>query len=410
MTYTYVRAVGVPITGHSGEKPVDVTDIPTQKYFTLFSKLIIVVNDGLLNKNLALNAFDYQYEFQLFTGTIIDWLATKTNDALTLSSTLPGEELVYVKTGDVLHNGFRVVPANHLLSEDRQALLTPSNATDLKLYSLSKNTDYTFISKNGLFVMNGHFIRGMKRDDGIYLIGGGNNFRIYKDSQVNLLDFNRVSTLNTYPFTEDMIRFIEEDGFTGLEVVLNQNITNKKVWLIVGGRLVTGSPLVTRTGENALRIDYRHYKWPERIFESLSYIDLSNLYDKDRKVILSKKLYTSDTFKRLLLNDNSFFVVFDNPDFGITVTPLVNYRYPTVFLVHEKYHHPLMLDNGLFPGYLSEDCGNEMLWSIDIRVKPNYVNRLAGVNNGGDLYHAFSNRYFNSTLVKGYTFKIHTLV
>ena len=51
-----------------------------------------------------------------------------------------------------------------------------------------------------------------------------------------------------------------------------------------------------------------------------------------------------------------------------------------------------------------------MLWSTDIRLTPDYVNGLTGVDNGGDLYHAFRNRYFSDDLVTGFVFKIHALV
>lgn len=410
MSYQYVRAVGVALTGHAGEAVVDLSTLKTNQYFKTYSKLRIVILDELVGKQLCLNAFDYQYEFQTFDGTIEAWLLTKENDPLTLSSELPGEKLVYVQRGDAQLSGYRIAPANHLLSADRQALVSVSEAPDLLLTTIVTTRKYDDLITKCLFNLNGHFIRGISRDDGIYLLNGGKNYRINDSSHVDIYDFSKVSTLETRPFTEDMIKFIDEDGFTGLEVELDVPIKDKKVWLIIAGRLVTGSPLVTRTGEKRLRIDYRHYKWPERIFESLNYIDLGNLYPKERKVIAKDKLYTAETFKALLLNQNSFFVVFDNPDFGITITPLITYRYPTVFLVNDTYAHPLMLSNGLFPSYISKRGGNQMLWSTDIRLTPDYVNGLTGVDNGGDLYHAFRNRYFSDDLVTGFVFKIHALV
>ena len=70
MSYQYVRAVGVALTGHAGEAVVDLSTLKTNQYFKTYSKLRIVILDELVGKQLCLNAFDYQYEFQTFDGTI----------------------------------------------------------------------------------------------------------------------------------------------------------------------------------------------------------------------------------------------------------------------------------------------------------------------------------------------------
>lgn len=409
MSYTYSRAVGVLIAGTGGEINVDLTGVKTATYFNKYSKLIIVVKDSFTGNEQSVDAFNYQYDFQTYDGDIVSWLAANPTKSLITSSTLPGTALKYVSVGDVQYSNYRVNIGNHQLSQGRQATIGVGDGPDIRITHASEKKDFQDIVTKCLFTVNGHFVRALGREDAIYLKGAGKNFRINDNVHVNCLDFSKISNVDTRPFTEDMIQYVNENGCRLLNLCLNQDLTNKKVWLIIAGRLFTGSPLITRLGDSKLRVDYRHADWPSRIFESLNYIDLSDVYDKARKVIRADQLFTEDTFKAILLNENSFFVVFDNPYIGYTIEPLETYRYPTRFITSETYNHPLMLDNGLFPSYRAVDLGETKAWDVDIRFTPNYVNRLTGVNNGGNLYHAFSNRYEASDLVHGFVFKIHAL-
>ncbi len=409
MSYQYVRAVGVMLDGNSGEQAVDLSTLKTNQYASTFSKLAIVYADSLYNKQYVLRLTDHTYDFANYSGTIQEWLDSLGNRVLVGDTNYPGTKIVYVKAGDVQYYNYRLYPGDHQRSVDAQSTLTAAGAPDIRLQHARDTKDWKGMVKRSLFTVNGHFIRAHGLDDAIYLLGGGKNYRTNRNLHVNCLDFTGVTTLNTYPFKESMLQFIREDGYNAMHVNIDQDLENKQVWFVIGGRLFFGNPLLKRLSDRSFRVDWRHNDYIYRLFESLGYIDLNDVIDHRRQVISYQESISDALFKKLMLNLNSFFIVFDTPNIGVTITPLESFRYPTTFCVHDTFAHPLMLDNGLFPSYKARVQGALMLMDADLRKVPNPVNVTTGIDNGGNLYHNYISQYSPNHLVKGFSFKIHTL-
>lgn len=409
MSYQYVRATGKAIGSGQGEMPIDITGVALSSVINNYTMLNIVYFDTYYNKNFSLVIDSYRQLFSTLSMDITGWLNSMEGIALDYSETLPGSQLGYVKAGDVQLYNYRLSPGNHLGSTDSQALASVDSAADIRMTHVSDKKDWADFSKKSLYTVNGHFCRALGLSDALYLIGGCKNYRVNPSLKVNCLDFTDVSTLNTYQFNETQIRFVDTNGYRGLFLDFAMDLTNKDVWLVIGGRPYFGDPIVKRIGPNTVKLDVWNTDFIYRLFESLKYIDLSDVIDEDRKIILNEDAISFDLIKGLLLNSNSFLVAFDKPAIGVTVTPLETYTYPSVMMANDTFQHPLLLDNGLFPAYRTLYQNNRILMNIDIRLSTDYANADTGISNGGNLYHAYTDRYMPHHLVKGYSFKIHTL-
>lgn len=409
MAYQYVRAVGVYINGNGGETIVDLTGVPTNTLASTFAKLAIVYNDSLYKTNYVIRLEDYSVSFNNFSGDIIAWFTAQANNVLEYDDSYPGSAYVYAQAGDLQDYGYKYLPGDHQQSSDRQDLLTPSGCADVRVTQIYETRDWKSIVNTNLFTLNGHFIRAVGLTDALYLIGGGKNYRVNDNINVEGIDFKNLTTLNTYPFTQDMISFVNDNSYHSLQLNLGMDTSNKTVWFVLGGRLMFNYPLLKRIGDQSFRIDFRQCDLMTRLFESLNYIDLSDVMNQEQEVVTALFPFSTTTLTDLLLNTNSFFIVFDTPALGVTIKPLETFTYPTTFFAHDTFTHPLMLNNGLFPAYKTKVQNNDMLINTGISYVPELLNHTTGVSNGGDLYHSYENLYSKATPVQGYSFKIHVL-
>lgn len=409
--YTYLRAVGIYQSGPQGEQLLDISRYALKQIPLYFRGMVIVVNDAMYNREVSIDLLkDYRNELMGSELTIQQWLDSKANVPLTTSNTLPGNDYRYVTCSDIQYQGFSLAPGNVNITDDRQASLTVSSANDIRVHKTNNTSvDYTALEKRALWTVNGHLCRAIGRDKDLFLINAGKHFRIYDNIHVTCLNFNTVSTLNTYPIKEDMIEFEQFDELGFLHIKTPFPLTDKTVWMSIGGRL-TISDVIKVTGPNSLRIHPEYVDWFTRIFDSKQLIDLTSVIDTEREVV-GKDFFSTETFFTKLLTDpSSFLIVLDNPHLSVETVPVTPYKYPFTFHTHETQNLPLMVSNGLLPKYYTRKIVNRRLLDIDIGMNRLYLNKTTGIQNGGDLYHGFVSRQRPSVLHRGYLLKIRSII
>ena len=409
--YTYQRAVGIYLTGPKGQQLLDISLYALKQIPIYFRDMIIVVKDELADQQVSIDLLgDYRHELIGNELTVQQWLTSKAQTVLTTSNTLPGNEYRYVTCEDIQYKWFSLLPGDVRLTDDRQDILTTSSAPDIRVRKTDGSlVDYDKLEHRALWTVNGHLCRAIAKDNDLFLLNAGKHFRVYDNTHITCLNFNTVSTLNTYPIMETSIEFEDHDTYGFLHIKTAVPVTGKTTWMSIGGRLYLDD-VIEVTGENTLSIRINYVDWFTRIFDSKHYIDLSGVIDLEREVVGKDFFFTEMFFTTLLTDPSSFLILLDNPHLSIESVPIQSYRYPYTFHTHETRKLPLMVSNGLLPKYYTRKLINRRLLDIDLGVKRLYLNKTTGIANGGDLFHSFASRQRPSVLHRGYLLKIRSII
>lgn len=402
--YKYLYAVGRYKDYQPGFHVVDIRNYYVKDLGKLFSVLYIVVEDKLYNTKLTITLDDYALEFAADpTNGIQGWLDTKSQVVLKQSKIQPGTDKQYVKLERLFENGYFHYPADLNLAKDRQPDLFVDSAPDvlIKHYKFTTGIDYTKQAQKCLFTVNGVFARGVGRVDGIYLLGAGNDYiEVRKDIRIGALNFEKIGALKTIPITPDMLKDVQTTGATRWKINLpDQDLQNKTIWVVVNGQLLTDPDLIYQVGDKDIIVNLG-------AFDAMSHYQTYKEFTRTPKLTNMTKL---DNYKKEALTmANSFVVLIDNPTVGVSVVPLTTFHYPNVLHTEERFPHPVVLENGLFPlPYVKSYGIGQRLLNHDVRIKKVYPIQTAGAMGGNFVNSLDINQGSPGHLPKGYFFKIY---
>lgn len=402
--YKYIYAVGRMKAYQPGFHVFDISNRLVGDLEKLYSILYMVIEDGLFNnKKVAITLEDYRLEFKLTPGlTIQEWLDTQAQVILKTADVIPGNERKQVKLERLFTNGYFHHPADLNLAKDRQADLLSDSSPDIRLahYGYKQGIDYKKQAEHALFTCNGVFYRGVGRDDGVYLLGAGNDY-IYakRDIRVGALNFQKVGKLKTIPITDAMVIDVPAGGparwrldVTGLDLV------NKTIWIVVNGTLLVDPEMLYQVGTDTLVFN-------PVSFDAMRHFQTYKEYTRTPKLTNMMKM---DTYKREALTaHNSFLVIIDNPTVGVEVVPLTTFNYPNVLHTEERFQFPIVLENGLFPVPYTKTYGiKQRLLNHDVRILRKYPIQSSGILAGNNNNAMNVNQGDPGTLPKGFFFKI----
>lgn len=409
--YKYQRAVGLYSYGANGPQLIDLTDLKLSSLMKNVTKLNAIISNSFYPDTLFnIDLFDYYNELVKFDNTFQAWLDSKEGVVLkcTTKNIFKGE-FKYASFIDLQEFGFTLKPGDTTLGDDMQDRLTIGTAPDIRL-AKNEKLDYNLLANSALFTINGHFTRVTPSDNALYILNGSKHFKVYDNIHVGAINLNGLTTLTTSPITADQIVFDETYGALHVKITFNKSIKGKKVWLVVAGKLYTEDS-VEIIADDAIKLKLGNTHWARSLFDSQPYIDLEPIINSETQVITKETLLSKSFYYDLLTHSTSFSIILDNPYIATEVEPLLAMQYPCSFLsTNNKYRHPLMLKNGMFPCYLTRDVGDDMLIDIDIFFTKHYLADTTGYNNGGDLYHNVIGRFEPVDLPRGQFFKIKSMV
>lgn len=441
--YKYLYAVGRYKNFLPGFHNVDISKYSVADLEKLFDILTIVIDDTLYKKDIAIQLQEYRIEFLKHPDkSIQQWLDLKGSEPLITSQYIPENKKSFVKLENLFTHGYFHYPANINLANDSQKDQLSDNAPDvlIKHYHY-ENIDYGKLNSNSLFLADGVFYRTVARKDGIYVLGLGNDY-VAKNNDLKLSAFNfqKIGTLKTLPITPGSLidifsstwgnkdtavlapvlkpdsteqtvfkefKVLPPDGVTGEKDYSAQkryhidtgiDLTNKTVWLVINGNLVVDETIVYPVSGTRIAINLGSW-------DPLSHYKTYSDYTRTPELKLFSKY--EEYKKEALLSHNSFLVIIDNPTVGVELTPLTSFTYPNVFHTEERFPHPLLLENGLFPlPYVKTYGVRQRLLNVDLRMTKKYVIETTGVRSGSDFVNKTISNAEPGKLPKGYLFKI----
>lgn len=407
--YIYQRSVGAFQNDLEGLQPLSIETAKLSSVVKNTRLFFITVYDTLTLESYNVDMAHYRNETLYWDLTVQDWLDHKQNEPLIKKEGKIGDTPYYVRMEDLQMAGYNVVPGRVDFAPDYQSRITASGAKDLRVYHLFEpNPPYFDYVNTTLFTWNGYFVRAQAREDGIYLLGAGRHFNVNDHGHVGALDFKNISSIKTLPITEENINIVSP---TSVDIHLGKEVSQQTVWLVVAGKLIPNYPSIRRVNENVINLDLRSLNLSHWVLETSKSLDMDHLPVTKQNVIHHDKLWSAETITQLMTDISSFIIVLSNPFMGIEVEPLEQFTFPTTFLTHDPFHHPVMLSNGRFPTYREREGGHySRLLDFDIRYQDRYVNDSTGPDNGGMLYHDRVNWFHPHEPVNAYLYKIYSAI
>lgn len=408
--YTYKRAVGINQLVPEGQEIVDISALQTRALPITFSVLVIVVTDSLYSRDVSIDMLDYVNEFTSFNGTIQEWLDTKTSVVLNTSNELPGTEYRWATLHDIQYEWFTPFPGDANMAMDRQIHLDTASAPDIRLYKTDRSTvDYKALADRCLWVFNGHLVRAVGDDTGLYLLNAGKNWRVNDNSHPCCINLNTLTKLKTFGFKEEDVIFEDGDTYTFVHLKTPVPLFNKTIWMSIGGRLYLND-VINVVSEKMLAIRTERVDWFTRIFDSKRFIDLEGVIDEEREVVGEEFFRTEKFWKALLTNPSTFLIVADNPHLYVSLDPVLPYKSPFSYETKETKALPLLTADGMLPKYFTYRVINRRILNTDLGNQREYLNWKTGTGNGGALYHGYTNRFKPSKLNDAYLLSIRSVI
>lgn len=406
--YLYRRSIGAYQDDLTGLHPLKIENAKLSSVVSKTRTLFITVWDAILLREITVDMNEYRSETLTFTGTVQDWLDTKEKTPLKIYQGTFGDVFHYARMEDMQMYGYLTLPGNVQLAPGRQPQVTASGATDILVKHMEvANPNYAAFVKTTLFTYNGYFVRAQAREDGIFLIGAGKNFRIDNEGHVGAISLKNIASVVTLPFK---VEEIDIDGQQqSVLITVDRAILDETIWLSVGGKLICGAPAIQKVGEHSFRLDLRALDLGRLLINGAKHIDLDDIAGCTSGVVEAGQLERKSVIERLLLNSNSFMMFLSNPWIGVDISPLECYTFPTTFATEELHHHPVMLSDGRFPTYRNRVGAGRRLLDFDVRLKDISIDYSTGTENGGDLYHDRVNWYKPHKLTEAYHFKIFSI-
>lgn len=401
--YNYLYAVGRYKDYQPGFHVVDISKNYVKDLEKLFSVLYIVIEDKLYNKKITITLDDYRLDFlNNPTFDIQQWLDSKTQIVLKTVDVVPGKDRLFVKLERLFTNGYFHSPGDLNLAKDRQEDLFSDSAPDIRIshYKFINGIDYKKQVDYSLITCNGLFYRTVGRDDGIYVLGAGFDYiQNKKDLRFGALNFEKIGKVKTIPITADILTKLDINGPASWKINLKDyDLSNKTIWLVLNGQLITDQEMLYQVGEKDLM-------FKPVAFDAMRHYQVYREFTRTPKLVNMKKM---DAYKaEALLAHNSFIVLIDNPTLGIEVSPLTNFHYPNVLHTEERFPHPIVLENGLFPVPYAKTYGiGQRLLNHDIRFLRNYPVQTTGTLDGNLFNSLQVNQGDPGRLPRGFFFKI----
>lgn len=402
--YKYLYAVGRYKDYQPGFHVVDIAQYYIKDLGKLFSTLYIVMHDSVFNGEIAIQLDRYQLEFESNpTMDIQEWLDTKSQEVLVRSPVIPGKDRLFVNAVRPFTDGYFHYPGDLNLAKDRQEDLFADTAPDIlvKHYQYHTGIDYKAIADYGLFTVNGVFYRGVPRSDGLFLVGAGSDY-IYakRDVRLGALNFKQLGKVQTTPVTPEMLYEVKTSGDTRWKIKVNKSMLtgNRTAWLVLNGQLLVDDDIIYQVSGTELMFN-------PKSFNPMKHYQTYREYTKTPKLADMNKF--DKYIKEALTKHNSFLVFIDNPTLGIEVEPLSTFHYPNVLHTENKFPHPVMLENGLFPTVYPKSYGiKQRLLNHDVRIQRNYPIETSGTMAGSSYNSLAMNQGDPGHLPRGYFFKV----
>ena len=296
--------------------------------------------------------------------TIAQFLVANGNIALSTASTGIVLNHQTARYGDIVRLGYKLTPVNSANSDS--PLIALEDKDHVRLTRTAPQTDYANMYAKSLVSVNGlYHLTDTDGVNGVMVMDAMRSSRIARDSsQMGVLSFQNVGSLEQVRITPSMV---VQDSPRQALITLEQDLTNKTVFLVLGGYLHPVDPTVyQRVSVNSFRILFNSLPLLERYYESKRFIDLSSLpvqhSSVNEELVNVEDFYSDENLLAYLQLSQTFFVIINAPEIYTQRQYLRSTGTPDLYITYQKPIYPFVTSLGRQPEYWS--VYEDQQWAI----------------------------------------------
>lgn len=367
--YSFVNSVCLSRSIGSQWHEIDLSDILMFDIFTTYSKVYLILSNPNIVGDVFVDLDTQRTEFSSYQGTLSEWLTYLDTRTLPTVPVIPSTVVKSAKYSDAIRSGYKV-------NLTKIGVVTPDNYPASELHDLvisrpTFSTDLSLIHSHCLVSVNGYY--HMTDTDGskAYVYKGADSQRKSRVNHVGILSFLDIGALTKVKLNKDLIYPQQSTAPLSERIYfdITQDLTNKSVFLILGGYLVFPSENVFwQSGEHTFALDINQIPYPQRIYESSHYLDLTDLGLTDLHInpeaINTDELYSDRVLKNYLTMSQSFLVIVDKPNLITNKIHLRHAHLPGMFTSYQDPTLPLIVNYGKVAEYWK--TFEDQHWSVTV--------------------------------------------
>lgn len=357
--YTYLDSVVLSRTIGAQWSSMDLQDTIVNQIYQAYSKTYIRLSNPMLVDPIWIDMAELAQAYGSYMDTLNQMLVVLEDTSLT-AVTPPSTEVKIVKYADAFRTSYKIdmvntgrpVPPNFPVGDIRDLKLTrPVYKTDTTLIH-----DYCLVSVNGI-------IHPTDKDDEFgYVLEGATSFRKVRDNHLGIHSFLDIGKLTKYQLQADAITTDPEQSlYNNLRFSIPADITNKSVFLVLGGYLVfLDESNFNHIGDNVFHLNLSGLQLAERILESSQYIELHKYLDiptslANESLVNITELFTDEMILKYLQLPFTFLVTVDVANLLVESIEIRSCNIPGMFTAYNGEHvtYPLLTGHGKIAEYWS---------------------------------------------------------
>lgn len=351
--YQLVSAIAKPMGGDTRWESVAIGDLKFPYLYANYTKVYAILSNPFEEADVSLDLEVIRPTVGGLDMTFSDYLLNIGSEALPTSDEIPTLDTKYAKWADAFHAGYDVLPIHPDYAWDSPLPIGEKHWLGLR----KKGVDYNLFYRSCLVTVNG-FVHLTDTDGrGISVVDGMRSCEISRQNQIGIYSFRELGSLKFVPITPEMVyKQNENQAFKDrFYINVGEDLTDKTVFLVLGGYLHAMDGLYWRTGDGTLGVDMANYSFLERYYESSKYVDMTSLGLGKRPgnefQVDMEHLYSDEVIKAYATLSQSFVVILDAKDIFVDRNQIERTPNPGSYIAHERPVFPLQIGMGKLAEY-----------------------------------------------------------
>lgn len=349
--YTLVSTVALPKTPRSQWVSVNAGTKIVSALFQDYREVIMTLSHPDLEDPIFVPLEQLRNDYALYNNTLNVLLQVLGNYGFDTVPELPTQRIRYVAYSDLFQADYhlnrtiigQVLPENFPY-EDRK---------DLEITRSKYSTDLSKLHTQALISVNGFF--HMTDTDGtrVFVVDGAKSCDKQNINHAGLVSFMDIAPLEKVSMHD--VELLPATGETvlqnGLQFDVPRDLTNKSVFLVLGGYLVfLEENVFWQVNDQRFQINLKNLPYIERLLESNRYLDTSSLgltsYLTSDSNLNQEEIWSDTVIRKYFQMSQSFLVVVNTPHLSTRKIYLKQMLSPGIFTAYQKPEFPLIVGYG----------------------------------------------------------------
>lgn len=355
--YKFNKSICLERTSSPQWKNIDLRNVLVSEAFRYYSRFFLELQELPTGKVVFVDSDDIKSLYRSQKLTFVDLLVSLGDTALQVTTKpWPSTTIRYAMYSDAIQAGYMIEPANAGYRFD--PIYPDELVRDIRITRPGYNIKMSSVFDNCLVSVNGFYHLTDTNGEALYVYGGNTNRRNFGDNHVGLLSFSDIGTIKCKGLKpEDILKSPADEPLRNRTYIrVNEDITNKSVFLVLGGYLIfQRDTKFWQNSEKTFALNFSSIPLMEMYHESIKNVDLtevSKIVRPDNTEDVSvEAFYSDEAITAYLLSKQTFIVIVDTPSLFSRLLPLAPYKTPGIFSTPNEPVYPLICGSGRVSEY-----------------------------------------------------------